>query len=805
MSILRSALLTHSVHAPRVIGIIGAPGTGKSRVCYEFAEWCRGKHIPVFEARAQPYGAATPLQPILELLRSCYFRISLDESAQEAELTVASRLLDVRAVFETDLSLVCEFLGVPQGERPAARLNPRARHDRLLDILRQMVRHGGTTSSVIIIEDLHWLDEASEAFVTALIETVAETQTLVIVNFRPGYAAPWMQLRHYQQIELTELNTVDIGRLVGELMGSRDELAEARERVVARSGGNPFFAEELVRSLVDNAVLLGRYGDFRRGIKLDAEALPPTVQAVIAERIDRLVSSDRDLLHFGAIIGKEFQVEILRDVADRQSDELEVSLIRLCSAGLLQQSAGRYGRSYAFRHPLIQEVAYATQLRARRTILHNGVARAIERFHHERLDEFASLLSYHFEEAQEVESAVIYAARAARWIGWTNPTQAINHWRKVRMLGAGQPRSPQNDALKITACSQIAWLGWREGMSSDEARPLIQEALVCAREIDDSVVPLLLFLEGRMAVASGQPADAYVQLVRQALSLTRMDRDVGRTATLNACLSQAYGWAGLLREALAANDVALAGSSDISDFDHQFLGYDVGHWALSLRGRILVRLGAFRAARTCFDKMLSIRAGSIDPTVQSIANFGYVELAWCLDDADMAIEHARQVAIMATRQATLYMQVPAIAAAAMAHAIARDYLRGVSELTEGIQFLRRARVAIEFEPELLATLAFYLIKAKSHPKAIEVAREAIAIAHRRHERLPECRASISLGHALLISRGSAAVDEAASLFHKAETLIKITGAIIYKRMLQEACATLANFQTSQQDSDEQAR
>jgi class 3 adenylate cyclase/tetratricopeptide (TPR) repeat protein len=792
MHILQRSLLAVEAGTGRVTGIIGAPGTGKSRLCYEFAEWCRGRLIPVFEARAQPYGAATPLHPVLEFLRSAYFRISPDDEPQSAVREIAGHLAEIGATAQADLSLVCDFLGVACGESPPSWLNPRARNARLLDIVRDMIRQRGTTTSVIIIEDLHWLDEASEEFVAAFADAVATTRTMLVVNCRPAYFAPWMRSPHYQQVELAELNPSDTDMLVGELIGLHPELEEIRQRIAARSGGNPFFAEELVRSLVDHAVLIGRSGDYRGGTVMTAGVLPATVQAVIGARIDRLMPAERDLLQIGTIIGKEFQFAVLQSVADQPPDEVQAALDHLCAAGLLQPRSSPDGPGYAFRHPLIQEVAYSTQLKARRGALHAAVAQAIERFHRDRLDEFAALLSYHLEQAGELQRAALYAARAARWVGLTSPAQAIKHWHKVRTLIAGEPRSRENDRLRIDASSQIAWLGWREGLTSEQARPFIQEALGWAREIDDSIIPLLLFVEGRLAQVNGGEADSYVQIVRQAMALTEPRRDAGRIATLSASLSHAYGWAGLLREALAASDAALAGVPHLTDFDHQFLGYSVEHWTLGLRGRILLRLGQFDAARACFDHILGIQ-GPIDPTVQLVARVGYVDLGWCLGDAAMAAEHAAEIGALATRHGSPYLRLYWLAADGMACGIARDYDRAIRILTEGIQFLREARAAMEFEPEMLATLADCLARQGAHSQAIETAQEAIAIARSRNSRLPECRASITLAGVSLALRGADARDEAGALLDNAAMLIGITGACIYERLLEEARGQLAAY------------
>src|SRR5262249_49074709 len=159
--ILQSVLQDVESGGGRVAAIIGAPGTGKSRLCYEFAEWCRERLISVFEARAQPYNTTSPLQPVLEFLRSTYFRVSPNDEPEIARRQIADRLAQLGPTFIADQTIVCDFLGIPVAESLPSWLSPKTRHARLLDIVRHIVRLHGEVTAVIIIEDLHWLDEAS--------------------------------------------------------------------------------------------------------------------------------------------------------------------------------------------------------------------------------------------------------------------------------------------------------------------------------------------------------------------------------------------------------------------------------------------------------------------------------------------------------------------------------------------------------------------------------------------------------------------------------------------------------------------
>ena len=786
IDLLQRALRGIEAGDTRVIGIVGAPGTGKSRLCYEFAEWCRLRAIPVFEARAQLYGHATPLQPMREFLRSFFFRIQPGDSAAAARARIIERLAEIGPEFTADLALVCEFLAVPIGDNPPSSQQPRVRRARLLDIVGRMVKHNGATPSAILIEDLHWLDDASEEFVASLVQAVAGTHTLLVLNYRPSYAAPWMQGANFQQIALGELSASDTSELVRQLVGARPELHPIRQRIAERSSGNPFFAEELVRSLAENGSLLGQAGDYMLGMSLGGTGLPATVQAVLGARIDRLGETDKLLLQIGAIMGKEFPVAVLQQVVQTPTVETEAALGRLCDGGLLQLQPAGADRQYAFRHPLIQEVAYSTQLRARRAALHATVASAMEVYYRDRLDEFAGLLAYHYESAGRFLGAAQYAARAATWLGATSSAQAIRQWHKVRQLLGDQPRARESDALRIMASSQIAWLGWREGLTAEEAQPFIQEALGWAREIDDTIVPLLLFAEARILAADGGRADGYVERVKQALSMLSPGKDLGRAATLNASLSQAYGWAGLWREALAANDAAMAGISEIDSFDHRFLGYSVAHWTLSLRGRILSRLGRIGEAQQCLDEMLAIDQKRIDPTVQFIAHLGYVDIAWYRNDAALAQRHAARVAEIAERHGSPYLRVFAFACAGVANGLARDFTAAIQNFLDGVALMRQARVAMEYEAEMLAGLADCHCRSGQYQLAITVATETIALARQRSARLPECRAFIIHAVALAGQFGAAGSEEAEDLLRRADDLIRQSGADIYAPLLAQA-------------------
>ena len=312
----------------RVVGISGPAGAGKSRVCYEFSEWCRGRSIPVLEARASVYGHATHLNTALEFLRA-FFNISQSDDAAAVRRRIAQHPSLADPTWQADIPLLFEVLGVTEGQNVDLRPDPKRRHTRFLNVVRHIVKQIGTTTSLIIIEDLHWLDRGSEEFVAILVEAVAHTRAMLVVNFRQSYAAPWMSAPHYEEMPLPDLDAGQTSALVEELTGNHRELRYTRQRIVERSGGNPFFAEELVRSLADSENFLqGEYGNYRTAVETSDVSLPATVHAVLAARIDRLPGPERKLLQIAAIIGKEFPDTVLQQVAGMADgiDKISTSL-----------------------------------------------------------------------------------------------------------------------------------------------------------------------------------------------------------------------------------------------------------------------------------------------------------------------------------------------------------------------------------------------------------------------------------------------------------------------------------------------
>lgn len=285
--------------------------------------------------------------------------------------------------------MLFEFLGIPDPALPAGRMDPEARQRQLFAVIKRLIHSRSQgTPAVLVFEDLHWIDGASEAALENLIDLVPFTRTLLLVNFRPEYHADWMQKPYYQQLPLLPLGGEAIQQLLNEILGDDPSLVDLTELIRERTGGNPFFLEEVVQSLLDHGGLSrdvpahawgrARLHATRPVTEID---IPPTVQAVLAARIDRLPEPEKQVLQAAAVIGKEFTDPVLRRALETQpagpllGPELDTVLEALTKAELICQRALYPESEYAFKHPLTQEVAYRSQFAERRAPVHATVAR----------------------------------------------------------------------------------------------------------------------------------------------------------------------------------------------------------------------------------------------------------------------------------------------------------------------------------------------------------------------------------------------------------------------------------------------
>ncbi|WP_369719739.1 adenylate/guanylate cyclase domain-containing protein [Bradyrhizobium sp. LLZ17] len=764
-----------------VVGVVGEAGIGKSRLCFEFAENCRGRDIRVYEARVLAHGRATPFQPVLELMRD-YFGLRFKQAADVSRRMVQDQLTAL-PVSEQLTPILLEFLGLADTQRPAEKHDPKTRKTQLLDFVRLLPHSPRQPVSVVIVEDLHWIDAASEEFIEALADAVVGTTTLLVVNFRPGFSAPLTQRSHYRQINMRPLSPSQAAVLVQDHVGGDTSLALLGRNIVERAQGNPFFLEELIKALVERGDFEGERGSYRLKGGLDRIPLPSTVQAVVAARIDRLEEKAKKVLEIASVVGREIPMSVLDGVAGLEQADLSEAFQHLRQAELIYDVPPFERRVLAFRHPLIQEVAYRSLLQERRSDLHSRVAKAIEIIFRDRAEQMASLLAYHLEHAGENLKAAQQNMRYAVWVGTNDTSQALRSWKKVRELLSGLPSSQSVDYLKMMASGQIVNFSWREGVPAQEALLYFDEAKQLALALGDLRANALIHAAYGRNLANGGSADEYVKKVLEAKTMADKGSDVSVQIALKAVLCHALRTSGKMSEALQMNIEAMEKAHEIGKFDRQTLGFDVDMWLIAMRGQTLVMLGRSDEARPFLDRILSLESSKIDPLHHVIPSIAYVDLAWAEGNAALAQEHADRAFSIASRTGNPYLRVYAQGCRGLSHMVAGRFTSAIEDLAEALRFARSRRAGLENEPRLLADLANAYRLNGDAVRASETVSEAIAMTTQRHTRIPECLARLVSGQLLLESTNDDEKVEGAKELDRARALMRETGAALFERLI----------------------
>jgi class 3 adenylate cyclase len=361
------------------VGVEGEPGVGKSRLCLELVSRCRARGLAVVEVFCPAHARTLPHFAILELLRTLPDLLSAEPGADAPR-------------------------SVPEGDAERERLALLAERAILARIERE--------PTILLFDDLHWIDPASEGFLARLVGSVAGTRAFLLVNFRSEYRAPWMEHPSFHRIGLPPLDRRESLRLIRDLLGSDPSARQLPERVYDRVGGNPLFIEESLRALREAGRLaVGSGGAAWIDPGRDLE-IPASVRAVLAARIDRLAESHKRVLQAASVIGPRFEKTVLARVLGLPEADLDVSLRSLEEAEFVRPEAPYRPADWTFKHPLTQEVACDSLLVERRTEIHLSVAQALEESH-ERLGARAELIAHHWEAANREREAALWRQRAA--------------------------------------------------------------------------------------------------------------------------------------------------------------------------------------------------------------------------------------------------------------------------------------------------------------------------------------------------------------------------------------------------------
>jgi class 3 adenylate cyclase/tetratricopeptide (TPR) repeat protein len=404
---LQHALTHAKAGHGQIVGVIGEPGLGKSRLFYEFKLLSHSGCL-VLEAYSVSYGKASPYLPVIELLKS-YFQMQPQEDERSRRQKVIGKVLELDRSLEDTLPYLFALLGVGEQPSPLQQIDPQIRRRRTFDALKKLfLRESLNQPLILIFEDLHWIDGETQGFLATLSESVASAPLLLLVNYRPEYRHEWGSKTYYTQLRLAPLGPEEAEELLTFLLGTDTELKNLKQLILVQTEGTPFFMEEVVQTLADEGVLSGERGFYRLEHAPSALHISPTVQGVLAARIDRLAGEEKALVQQLAVIGRQFPLSLLRQVIPHPEEELYRLLAFLQRKEFLYEQPAFPEVEYLFKHALTQEVAYNSVLYERRKALHERTAQAMETLYRVTLDEHYTELAHHYTRSGNTEKAVEY-------------------------------------------------------------------------------------------------------------------------------------------------------------------------------------------------------------------------------------------------------------------------------------------------------------------------------------------------------------------------------------------------------------
>ncbi|HZL94980.1 MAG TPA: protein kinase, partial [Vicinamibacterales bacterium] len=592
----------------RFVTVTGDAGLGKSRLLLEFRRTLDPSLSTLLIGRCSSYAQATPYMPFLHAMRQLLrLDLSLGRSWTDAE--IAGRVGEFAGGLESFLPFYLRLLSIPSDRYRLLDADQGEQHRSTVQeaLVALFVAGAAQRPLVLLLEDWHWVDSASHETLNRLVDVLAQHRLLVVVTTRSPQTADWQHSDTRSAVELRPLSQAPTSALLHAVLGAEDLPVDLTARVYERTGGNPFFLEEIARSLVEAGIIRVENRRVHVAGAFDSVYIPPTVQAVIRTRLDRLHLEVRQVLRTASVVGRDFTRQLLVRVLS-DPDRVSRGLAALLEAGLIRQTAVLPEPAYTFRHALTQEAAYAGLLEHQRADLHALVGQAIEAEYAGQLDERLDRLAQHFSLAEDWPKAVHYglesAARMQRLIQFVEALHVLDRTREW----AAELDEPARRETSVEILFRQERLC--EGLGMRETQRQIVDELVALLESGDDPTRLAeaYLRKGELHTILHEFDDAESSLDRS----LRLRRERGDSLGVRASLRGL----GFLRWSQGRNEDALAcGEAALHiDRQHERLNAIVGD--LHNLASVLTGLGNRQRARACLEEALvlsSPASGGKDP------------------------------------------------------------------------------------------------------------------------------------------------------------------------------------------------
>jgi transcriptional regulator with AAA-type ATPase domain/tetratricopeptide (TPR) repeat protein len=757
----------------QIVGIVGDPGVGKSRLLWEFLHGDSDHGWLVLEAASPTPGRPTPLFGVIEMLR-VYFDVSPAEVKEAVRDKIARRLALVDETLTRSLPVFLALFDVPVEDTGWQTLEPSVRRRQMLaGIKRLLLRESARQPLVLVFEDAHWADSETRELLDEIAESIPVAHVLMLVTYRPEHQHGWTGWSFYTHLRVEPLRGESADRLVDELLGADASLAKLRSMLIQWTDGNPFFIEEVVRTLVETGALQGERGAYRLAGAVDGIVVPGTVEEVLASRISRLGPGPAELLRAAAVLGRRVTYAVLSAVLPDRPEVLESHLHTLQSGEFVYQAGESEEREYTFRHALTQEVAYASLTDERRRGLHSRAMEAMLAVYAGREDERINELAHHAFEGRAWDRAAGYLRRAGRRaFARSANRQAVECFTRALFALSHLPPTRANQEESIDVRFDLRGALWPLG-EVDSMGKVLAEAGDLARALNDRR------RQGLVAVARchyffimSQHADA-VSAGEEALALARAtgNNAIERDATLYMGIVHgamgSYGRAvELLRASLAAYELA----DEKLSARERVVGRPT---ARTYVARYLAELGELRQAGDHANAGMKEAETGPNPWLLATCYFGKGSVELRRGDFAAAISLLER-AVELCRSHHLESWFPAVSASlGYAYANAGRAAEGLALLEQAVAHADRMHVSASYSM-WLTYLSHALLCLGRTADARAIAESALERARKHGERGHEAWALLLLGSAAA-KAGSSGAEAIEETFEQAIDLARSLG------------------------------
>jgi transcriptional regulator with AAA-type ATPase domain/predicted ATPase len=723
----------------QVVSLVGTAGMGKSRLLEEFREHLSGHRVTYVEGQCLAYGIAMPYLPVANLLQD-HCGINADDPPEVLISKVSASLERTGLEPDTSLPYLLHLLGVPAGTDRIAGLSADPRRAHTFETFRRLFFATSQQQPLVLaVENLHWIDPTSEALLASFVEGLAGVPILVLVTFRPGYRPLWGDRSYASQIALQPLASKASRRVIQAVLADRTLTPTLEQQLLAKAEGNPFFLEELAHTVREH------------GAEYLTLAVPDTIQAVLAARIDRLPTTEKQLLQAASVIGKDVVVPLLQALVAQPEDMLEHGLAHLQAAEFLFPRSFGPSLTYTFKHILTQEAVYQSIPGPTRRRYHQQVAQALAERFPTMVATQPELLAYHYTEAGLGQQAIeLWQLAGQRALERSANLEAISHLTRglevLKMLPDTRERARQElDLQTALGPALIA----SKGYAALEVEYTYARAHELCREVEEAPQLVLVLFGLRLHYqqrAKFRPAQA---LEVQLYELAQRRQDPALLIMSHQALGTSKYWLGEFAQARTHLEQGIA---LYDPTQHRALSFGAiqnpGVTCLAFAGRVLWTMGLpDQALRHC-DEALTLAREQAHPFTLVYALACAAVLHQLRREWSAAQERAEAMIALAREQGfTLWLAMGTILSGwAMAAQDQRE--QGVAQLCQGLAAYRATGTELA-QSFWLALLAETHLNGGAHREALRIIAEALAAVHKTGERCFEAELYRLQGELLL--------------------------------------------------------